>query len=92
MVHVRPKRKEFELRKIGLCGDAGVRGVCFSKTGIRLRDVEGVETPVEKGKLNFDGVGPPRVPSTLRYTSPKVPMRVIVIYDFCTGYVVRPDV
>ena len=83
---------EFELRKLGLWVTLGSFFFSRYEQGIRLRDVEGVETPVEKGKLNFDGVGPPRVPSTLRYTSPKVPMRVIVIYDFCTGYVVRPDV
>jgi hypothetical protein len=46
-------------------GDAGVFFFSRYEQGIRLRDVEGVETPVEKGKLNFDGVGPPRVPPTL---------------------------
>jgi hypothetical protein len=29
---------------------------------VRSRDVAGLKSPVEKGKLNFDSVGPPRVP------------------------------
>ena len=62
---------EFELRKLGLWVTLGSFFFSRYEQGIRLRDVEGVETPVEKGKLNFDGVGAPRVPPTLRYTSAK---------------------